>query len=71
MDSTEPNNIDLYLSWTPSSFIKKGDKGYFKIISVDNKNEINQEHVDYSFTIQNPTSDKILYKNTITYSAWG
>jgi len=64
------NNIDLYLSWTPSS-ITKGDKVYFKIIFVDNKNEINQEHVDYSFTIQNATSDKVLYKNSITHSAWG
>ncbi|HET8792237.1 MAG TPA: hypothetical protein VFM31_00460, partial [Nitrososphaeraceae archaeon] len=65
------NNIDLYLSWTPSSSIKKGDKVYFKIIFVDNKNDINQEHVDYSFTIQNATSDKVLYKNSITHSAWG
>jgi hypothetical protein len=69
------NDIDLYLSWTPSSSIKIGEKVFFKIIFVDKKSEKNQEHIDYSFTIQNPSSssssNKVLYKNTITHSAWG
>jgi plastocyanin len=64
------NGIDLYLSWTPSS-IKQGEKIIYKIVFVDKENEINQEHVDYSFTIQNPIDDTILYKNAITHSAWG
>ena len=40
---------------------------------ADKKNERNQEHIDYSFTIQNPSSssDTVLYKNAITHSAWG
>ena len=65
------NDIDLYLSWTPSS-ITIGEKVFFKIIFVDNKSEKNQEHLDYYFTIENPAaSDTILYKNAITHSAWG
>jgi plastocyanin len=64
-------DIDIYLSWTPSS-INIGEKVFFKIIFVDNKSEKNQEHLDYSFTIENPTtSDNTLYKNAITHSAWG
>jgi hypothetical protein len=63
------NDIDLYLSWTPSS-INEGEKVFFKIIFVDKKSEKNQEHIDYSFTIENPKSDKVLYKNAITHSAW-
>jgi plastocyanin len=66
------NDIDVYISWTPSS-IKLGEKSLFKIIFVDKKSEENQEHIDYSFTIQNPSlsSDKVLYKNAFTHSAWG
>ncbi len=68
------NDIDVYISWTPSSF-KVGEKSLFKIIFLDKKNEKNQEHIDYSFTIQNPSSsassNKVLYKNAITHSAWG
>ena len=30
-----------------------------------------RKHIDYSFTIQNPSSDTVLYKNAITHSAWG
>ena len=64
------NDIDLYLSWTPSS-INVGEKVFFKIIFVDKKSEKNQEHIDYSFTIENPTSNRVLYKNVVTHSAWG
>jgi plastocyanin len=64
------NDIDLYLSWTPSS-INVGEKVFFKIIFVDKKSEKNQEHIDYSFTIENPTSNRVLYKNAIIHSAWG
>jgi hypothetical protein len=63
------NDIDLYLSWMPSS-INIGEKVFFKIIFVDKKSEKNQEHLDYSFTIENPTSDRVLYKN-VGHSAWG
>jgi plastocyanin len=64
------NDIDLYISWTPSN-ITQGEKIIFKIIFVDKKSERNHEHIDYSFTIQNSTSDTILYKNAVTHSAWG
>jgi hypothetical protein len=64
------NDIDLYLSWTPSSSIKIGEKVFFKIIFMDKKSEKNQEHLDYSFTIENPISDRVLYKN-VGHSAWG
>src|SRR5918993_1532815 len=36
------NDIDLYISWTPSSLIKQGEKILFKIIFVDEKSERNQ-----------------------------
>ena len=65
------NDIDLYISWTPSSSIKLEEKTIFKIIFVDKKSERNQEHIDYSFTIHNSTSDTVLYKNAVTHSAWG
>lgn len=66
------NDIDLYISWSPSSpSTKLGEKTIFKIIFVDKKSERNQEHIDYSFTIHNSTSDTVLYKNTVTHSAWG
>jgi plastocyanin len=68
------NDIDVYISWIPST-IKLGEKSIFKIIFLDKKSEKNQEHIDYSFTIQNPSSssssNKVLYKNAITHSAWG
>jgi plastocyanin len=64
------NNIDLNLSWTPST-IKSGEKALFKIIFIDKKSSKNQEHIDYSFTIKDSTSDKVLYKNSLTHSAWG
>src|SRR5687767_8879915 len=64
------NDIDLYLSWTPST-IKSGEKALFKIIFIDKKSSKNQEHIDYSFTIKDSTDDKVLYKNSLTHSAWG
>jgi plastocyanin len=64
------NDIDLYLSWTPSA-IKSGDKALFKIIFIDKKSNKNQEHIDYSFTIKESTADKVLYKNSLTHSGWG
>lgn len=71
--SMKENDIDVYISWIPST-IKLGEKSVFKIIFLDKKSEKNQEHIDYSFTIQNPSSsssNKVLYKNAITHSAWG
>jgi hypothetical protein len=64
------NDIDLYMSWTPST-IKSGEKTIFKIIFIDKKSTKNQEHIDYSFTIKDSTIDKVLYKNSLTHSAWG
>jgi hypothetical protein len=64
------NDIDLYVSWTPST-IKSGEKAIFKIIFIDRKSNKNQEHIDYSFTIKDSSVDKVLYKNSLTHSAWG
>ena len=64
------NNIDLYISWTPS-IIKSHEKTLFKIIFIDKKSSKNQEHIDYSFTIKDLDDDKVLYKNSLTHSAWG
>ena len=64
------NDIDLYISWTPST-IKSGEKTIFKLIFIDKKSSKNQEHIDYSFTIKDSTADKVLYKNSLTHSAWG
>ena len=64
------NDIDLYVSWTPS-IIKSGEKAIFKIIFIDKKSTKNQEHIDYSFTIKDSAVDKVLYKNSLTHSAWG
>ena len=64
------NDIDLSISWTPST-IKSGEKAIFKIIFIDKKSIKNQEHIDYSFTIKDSTADKVLYKNSLTHSAWG
>ncbi len=64
------NNIDLNISWTPS-VIKSGEETLFKIIFIDKKSSKNQEHIDYSFTIKDSTAHKVLYKNSLTHSAWG
>lgn len=64
------NDIDLYISWTPST-IKSGEKALFKIIFMDKKSSKNQEHIDYSFIIKDSTADEVLYKNSLTHSAWG
>jgi plastocyanin len=64
------NDIDLYISWTPST-IKSGDTALFKIIFIDKKSNKNQEHIDYSFTIKDSNADNVLYKNSLTHSAWG
>jgi hypothetical protein len=64
------NNIDLYISWTPA-LIKSGEKTLFKIIFIDKKSSKNQEHIDYTFTIKDLDNDKVLYKNSLTHSAWG
>ena len=64
------NDIDIYISWTPST-IKSGEKALFKIIFIDKKSTKNQEHIDYSFIIKDSTADEVLYKNSLTHSAWG
>jgi len=64
------NDIDLNISWTPS-ITKSGEKTLFKIIFIDKKSNKNQEHIDYSFTIKDSKIDRVLYKNSLTHSAWG
>ena len=60
----------IYISWT-SSTIQSGEKAIFKIIFINKKSSKNQEHIDYSFTIKDSVVDKVLYKNSLTHSAWG
>ena len=64
------NDIDLYISWT-SSTIQSGEKAIFKIIFINKKSSKNQEHIDYSFTTKDSTAHKVLYKSSLTHSAWG
>ena len=45
------NDIDVQLSWTPSS-PKIGQETHFKIIFINKEIEENQEHIDYRFSIQ-------------------
>ena len=37
---------------------------------MDKKSSKNQEHIDYSFIIKDSTADEVLYKNSLTHSAW-
>jgi len=66
-------DIDVYISWIPSP-IKVGEKVFFKIIFA-NKNDTgdtnNVEHIDYSFTIKDSESDKVLYQSGVIHSGWG
>jgi len=66
-------DIDVYLSWIPSS-IKVGEKVFFKIIFA-NKNDTgdtnNIEHIDYSFTIKGSEPDRVLFQSGVTHSGWG
>jgi hypothetical protein len=62
------NNIDVQLSWTPS-LPKPGQETHFKIIFVDKKTEENQKHIDYGFSILDPTGKKIDLQSL--HSGWG
>ena len=62
--------ILIYISWT-SSTIQSGEKAIFKIIFIDKKSRKNKEHIDYSLTTKDSTAHKVLYKNSLTHSAWG
>ena len=49
---TDPkNDIDVQLSWTPSSPLP-GQETHFKIIFINKETEENQKHIDYRFSIQ-------------------
>ena len=52
------NDIDLYISWTSSTF-QSGEKAIFKIIFINKKSSKNQEHIDYSFTTKDSTAHKV------------
>jgi hypothetical protein len=56
---TDPeNDIDVQLSWT-----------HFKIIFINKETEENQKHIDYRFSIQDPTGKKIDLQSP--HSGWG
>ena len=52
------NDIDVQLSWTPSSPIP-GQETHFKIIFINKETEENQKHIDYRFSIRDSTGKKI------------
>lgn len=62
------NNIDVQLSWTPLS-PKIGQQTHFKIIFINKDIEENQKHIDYRFSIQDPTGKKIDLQSP--HSGWG
>lgn len=62
------NDIDVQLSWTPSS-PKMGQETHFKIIFIKKKTEENQKHIDYRFSIQEPDGKKIDLQSP--HSGWG
>lgn len=66
---TDPeNDIDVQLSWTPSS-PEVGQQTHFKIIFINKETEENQKHIDYRFSIQDPGGKKIDLQTP--HSGWG
>jgi hypothetical protein len=62
------NGIDVQLSWTPIT-PKVGQHTHFKIIFISKETEENQKHIDYRFSIQDPTGKRIDLKSP--HSGWG
>lgn len=62
------NDIDIQLSWTPSS-PKTGQHTHFKIIFINKETEENQKHIDYRFSIQGPDGKKVDLQSP--HSGWG
>jgi hypothetical protein len=62
------NDIDVQLSWTPSS-PKIGQQTHFKIIFLNKETEENQKHIDYRFSIQGPDGNKVDLQSP--HSGWG
>ncbi|HET9357675.1 MAG TPA: hypothetical protein VFN98_06260 [Nitrososphaeraceae archaeon] len=62
------NDIDVQLSWTPSS-PKIGQQTHFKIIFINKETEENQKHIDYRFSIQGPDGNNVDLQSP--HSGWG
>jgi hypothetical protein len=62
------NDIDVQLSWTPSS-PKVGQQTHFKIIFINKETEENQKHIDYKFSIRDSDGKKIDLQSP--HSGWG
>jgi hypothetical protein len=62
------NDVDVQLSWTPSSPIS-GQETHFKIIFINKETEENQKHIDYRFSIQDSDGKKIDLQSP--HSGWG
>jgi hypothetical protein len=56
------------MSWTPIA-PKVGQQTHFKIIFINKETEENQKHIDYRFSIQDPTGKRIDFKSL--HSGWG
>jgi hypothetical protein len=56
------NDIDVQMSWTPIE-PKVGQQTHFKIIFINKETEENQKHIDYRFSIQDPTGKRIDLKS--------
>jgi hypothetical protein len=66
--SDPENDIDVQLSWTPSS-PKVGQQTHFKIIFINKETEENQKHIDYRFSIQVPDGKRVDLQSP--HSGWG
>jgi hypothetical protein len=62
------NDIDVQLSWTPSS-PKIGQETHFKIVFINKETEENQKHIDYRVSIQDSDGKKIDLQSP--HSGWG
>jgi hypothetical protein len=62
------NDIDVQLSWTPSS-PTPGQETHFKIIFINKETEENQKHIDYRFSIHDSDGRKIDLQSP--HSGWG
>jgi hypothetical protein len=67
-DRNQKYNVDVQLSWTPST-PKVGQMTHFRIIFLQKNTYINQPHVDYVFSISNSTN-KTVYQKEL-HSGWG
>jgi hypothetical protein len=67
-ETDSKNNIDVQLSWTPST-PTIGQQTHFKIIFINKETEENQKHIDYKFSIEDQAGKKVDLQSP--HSGWG